>query len=504
MKPATLLNVLKDLSSPRVLVLGDLILDRYTRGNAERVSQEAPILVLLVDEREELLGGAANVCHMLRELECEVACAGVVGADEAGNSVRRLLSNVGIGCDLLFTDASRPTTVKERFIGRVGGLRPGQMLRVDHEVRTPLSPELTDQLLDKVRLTISDFDVLLISDYAKGVCTAAVTQAVIKMARQAGKPVLVDPLRGGDYQQYRGATLLKPNRVETELATGQKIVSSDDAIRAGSRLCDNLDIDLAVITLDRQGMALVHRDGHGQVVPTRARSVYDITGAGDMVLAMLAAAIGGGATVEEAVHLANIAAGLEVERAGVAVISKQEIADELSSGARTGQGKVFSLEQATAWAQEQRRQGQRIVFTNGCFDLLHVGHVSYLAEAAALGDQLVVGINSDASVRRLKGPSRPVINEVDRAAVLAALSCVSSVIVFEEDTPHQLLHAIRPDVLVKGGTYSVDEVVGKEVVEAYGGQVCVVGVVDGVSTTEILESATKRQSLPVAPNRRVA
>ncbi|HUG67880.1 MAG TPA: D-glycero-beta-D-manno-heptose 1-phosphate adenylyltransferase [Pirellulaceae bacterium] len=504
MKPATLLNVLKDLSSPRVLVLGDLILDRYTRGNAERVSQEAPILVLLVDEREELLGGAANVCHMLRELECEVACAGIVGADEAGNSVRQLLNKVGIGCDLLFTDASRPTTVKERFIGRVGGLRPGQMLRVDHEVRTPLSPELTDQLLDKVRLTISDFDVLLISDYAKGVCTAAVTQAVIKMARHAGKPVLVDPLRGGDYQQYRGATLLKPNRVETELATGQKIVSSDDAIRAGSHLCDNLDIDLAVITLDRQGMALVHRDGRGQVVPTRARSVYDITGAGDMVLAMLAAAIGGGATVEEAVHLANIAAGLEVERAGVAVISKQEIADELSSGARTGQGKVFSLEQAAAWAQEQRRQGQRVVFTNGCFDLLHVGHVSYLAEAAALGDQLVVGINSDASVRRLKGPSRPVINEVDRAAVLAALSCVSSVVVFEEDTPHQLLRAIRPDVLVKGGTYSVDEVVGKEVVEAYGGQVCVVGVVDGVSTTEILESATKRQSLPVAPNRRVA
>ncbi len=504
MKPSQLLDVLQHLTSPRVLVLGDLILDRYTRGNAERVSQEAPILVLLADEREELLGGAANVCHMLRELECEVACAGVVGDDEAGRSVRRLLSDVGIGCDALLTDTSRPTTVKERFIGRVGGLRPGQMLRVDHEVRTPLSQELADQLLERVQQAITEFDIVLISDYAKGVCTPTVTQALIQAARAAGKPVLVDPLRGGDYQQYRGATLLKPNRVETELAAGHKIITSDDAVRAGSRLCADLDIELAVITLDRQGMALVHRDGHGQIVPTRARSVYDITGAGDMVLAMLAAAIGGGATAEEAVHLANAAAGLEVERAGVAVINKQEIADELSSGVRHGRSKVFSLEQATAWAQEQRRQGQRIVFTNGCFDLLHVGHVTYLAEAAALGDQLVVGINSDASVRRLKGPTRPVINEVDRAAVLAALSCVGAVVVFDEDTPHQLLHAIRPDVLVKGGTYSVDEVVGKEVVEAYGGNVCVVGAIDGVSTTDIIDSATKQQSLPASPSRRVA
>ncbi|MBC8351918.1 MAG: D-glycero-beta-D-manno-heptose 1-phosphate adenylyltransferase [Planctomycetes bacterium] len=504
MKPADLLTVLQNLTSPRVLVVGDLILDRYTRGNAERVSQEAPILVLLADEREERLGGAANVCHMLRELECEVACAGVVGDDEAGSSVRKLLSDVGIGCDLLLTDASRPTTVKERFIGRVGGLRPGQMLRVDHEVRTPLSQALTDELLEKVRQTVSEFDVILISDYAKGVCTPAVTQAIIEAARQASKPILVDPLRGGDYQQYRGATLLKPNRVETELAAGCKIKTSDDAVRAGSCLCADLGIDLAVITLDSQGMALVHREGHGQVIPTRARSVYDITGAGDMVLAMLAAAIGGGATAEEAVHLANTGAGLEVERAGVAVINKQEIADELCAGVHNGRGKVVSLEQAAIWAQEQRRQGQRVVFTNGCFDLLHVGHVSYLAEAAALGDQLVVGINSDVSVRKLKGPSRPVINEVDRAAVLAALSCVSSVVVFDEETPHQLLHAIRPDVLVKGGTYSVDEVVGKEVVEAYGGQVCVVGLVDGVSTTNILHSATKQQSAPVAPKRRVA
>ena len=317
MAPDELLNTLHELRSPRVLVLGDLILDRYTRGNAERVSQEAPILVLLADEREERLGGAANVCHMLRELECKVTVAGVVGDDEAGQRVRQLLNDVGIECDSLLTDATRPTTVKERFIGRVGGLRPGQMLRVDHEVRTPLSTELATKLVERAREVISDFDIVLISDYAKGVCTATITQAFITAARENNKPILVDPLRGGDYQQYRGATLLKPNRVETELAAGHKVETSDDAIRAGARLCADLDIDMAVITLDRQGMALVHRDGHGQVVPTRARAVYDITGAGDMVLAMLAAALGGGATADQAVHLANAAAGIEVERTGV-------------------------------------------------------------------------------------------------------------------------------------------------------------------------------------------
>jgi len=490
MSSVELLNVFNGLAAPRVLVLGDLILDRYTHGDAERVSQEAPILVLRAEQREERLGGAANVSHMLRGLEASVSCAGVVGDDEAGVAVGKLLNEVGVATELLLTDPSRPTTVKERFIGRVAGLRPGQILRVDHEVRDPLEKDLVDSLVRRIEIAIHDFDVVLISDYAKGFCTPALTQAVIAAARKAGKPVLVDPQRGGDYRQYRNATLLKPNRLETELAIGRKVATPDDAIEAGRKMCIELDLDLVVITLDRQGMALMTRDGAGELFPTRARSIYDITGAGDMVLAMLGAAIGGGTTAAEAVQLANIAAGLEVEQPGVAVIHKSEIRAELTRETHTCNTKIVSADEAGTRAAEHRCLGKRVVFTNGCFDLLHVGHVTYLAAAAAHGDVLIVGMNSDASVRRLKGELRPIITQTDRAAVLAALACVDYVVIFDEDTPHNLLHTIRPEVLIKGGTYSVDEVVGKEIVEAYGGQVRVVGAIDGISTTRIIESAT--------------
>jgi D-beta-D-heptose 7-phosphate kinase/D-beta-D-heptose 1-phosphate adenosyltransferase len=488
MNRRTLVDVLDRLARPRVLVLGDLILDRYTHGDAQRVSQEAPILVLRADRRTSQLGGAANVCQMLRGLEAEATCAGVVGDDLDGRELRTLLLERGVECDLVTVDNSRPTTVKERFVGRAGGRHPSQILRVDREVCDPLPTEIEQRLLAQLREQIPRHDVLLVSDYAKGVCTERLLRGAIDAANSAGAPVLVDPRRDGGFERYRGASLIKPNRAETEAATGRRIACVDDACEAGRELCTTLGIQQAVITLDRDGMALVGDDGASEVFPTTVRSVYDITGAGDMVLAMLGACLGGGVAIADAVRLANVAAGIEVQRPGTAVVTRDEIRTELVSASRPGSQKIVDLQTAARFAEQYRARGETVVFTNGCFDLLHVGHLQVLAESASHGDVLVVGVNSDAGVRRLKGPERPVIGERDRAALLAALSCVDYVVVFDEDTPHRLLEAIRPDVLVKGGTYAPHQVVGHEVVEAYGGRVEVTGVIEGMSTTRIVES----------------
>ena len=489
-----LVHVLEGLGHPRILVLGDLILDRYTWGNAERVSQEAPVIVLCADRREARLGGAANVVNMLAGLEAEVACCGVVGTDAAGAELRRLLVDAGADCELVFKDPKRPTSVKERFVGRASTRHPSQILRVDHESRDPLCADLEQRLIDGVRAQMPRCDALLISDYGKGVCTPRLLEAAIAAARRAGVNVLVDPSRSCPLSHYRGATVIKPNRLETELATGRKIASAADALAAATQLCQDLDARMALVTLDRDGMILVDRDGKGEVFPTHARAVYDITGAGDMVMAMIGVCLASGATSADAARLGNVAAGLEVERAGVAVIFRDEIRAELLWGRGGPARKIVSRDQAALVAEEHRIRGERVVFTNGCFDLLHVGHVTYLAQAATLGDALVVGVNSDESVRKLKGPSRPVIGEADRAAMLAALACVRYVTIFDDDTPHALLEAIRPDVLVKGGTYTPEEVVGHEVVEAYGGEVRVTGVVEGISTTGILASLSRSQA----------
>ncbi|MEX2122027.1 MAG: D-glycero-beta-D-manno-heptose 1-phosphate adenylyltransferase [Pirellulales bacterium] len=508
MTSSDLLTTLEGLGHPRVLVLGDLILDRYTWGNAERVSQEAPVILLRADRREARLGGAANVCHMLRGLEAVVTCAGVVGADADGELVRRMLANVGVEAAWLATDPSRPTTVKERFIGRAQGRHPHQMLRVDSEVRDPLDERLESRLADSLLGRLAEFDVVLISDYDKGVCTPRLLRAVIDAARKADVPVLVDPTRSADYLRYRGATSMTPNRLEAELATGFKIDTPDDAFRAGRKLIGDLGLDLGIVTLDRDGMALVHPDGRGNIFPTRPRAVYDITGAGDMALAMIGVCLAAGVPAGQALRLANVAAGLEVEKVGVAVIPRDEIRsrllEEQASNQCTAAGdprrvspprtaaaprqKIVSLDELVQAAADHHAAGRKLVFTNGCFDLLHLGHVTYLAEAKALGDLLIVAVNSDASVRRLKGMTRPVIRQRDRAAMLAALAAVDYVLVFHEDTPEQILKQLRPDVLVKGGTYAPSEVVGHEIVTGYGGQVAVMGLVQGISTTNILAS----------------
>jgi D-beta-D-heptose 7-phosphate kinase/D-beta-D-heptose 1-phosphate adenosyltransferase len=485
--PATdLLAEFERLGRPRVLVLGDLILDRYTWGNAERVSQEAPVIVLHADHREARPGGAGNVCLMLRGLEARVTCAGVLGDDADGCCLRGLLDAAGVAIEPVLVDADRPTTVKQRFIGRAQGRHPHQILRVDCEVRHALSPQLQSQFIQRLPALVAEHDVVLISDYDKGVCTPSLLRVAIDTARAAGVPLLVDPIRGSDYSRYRGATTMTPNRTEAGLATGIRIQSTGDAFQAGEKLCRDLDLEFTIVTLDRDGMALVPADGRGEIFPTQPRAVYDITGAGDMVLAMIGACLASGLSPENAVRLGNVAGGLEVEKIGVAVIPRSEIRARLLADRPTAKEKLVDLGQLSTLVDAHRAQGQRIVLTNGCFDLLHVGHIQCLQEAATLGDVLVVAVNDDASVRRLKGPGRPVIDQRQRAAILAALGCVHYVISFDDDTPLALLERLRPDVLVKGGTYSPDEVVGHELVESYGGRVHVTRVVEGISTSRLL------------------
>jgi len=488
---AHLLSALERIGSPHLLVLGDIILDRYTWGDAERVSPEAPVLVLRADQEEVRLGGAASVAGLLGALECQVTLAGVVGEDSPGRVLRKILEDYQIDQSLVLADSGRPTTTKERFLGRAANRHPQQILRVDRELRIPLTTQLQEILVASVLERISEFQAVLISDYAKGTCTPNLLAAVIAAANQQDVPVLIDPGRIPDYKAYCGASLVAPNRLEAELAARMPVRSPADAILTGQRISEEYEIDAVLVKLDCEGMALVRRDQPARHFPTRQRQVYDVTGAGDMVLAMVGLCRASAIPWEESIPLANIAAGLEVERLGVAPISRAEIRDELTQSDGTAAdsqmpGKIVGVEDLLFALESHRRRGKTIVFTNGCFDLLHAGHAAYLAEAAQLGDVLVVAVNSDAGVRRLKGAGRPVIPDADRAALLAALACVDFVIVFDEPTPHELLRQIKPHVLVKGGTYTVDEVVGKELVEAYGGKVRVVGRRDGVSTSSIV------------------
>jgi D-beta-D-heptose 7-phosphate kinase/D-beta-D-heptose 1-phosphate adenosyltransferase len=491
------------MGRPRVLVVGDLILDRYTWGDAERVSQEAPVVVLRADERETRLGGAASVSHLLFGLRAEVSCAGVVGADAEGRRVRRMLLETGIDDRYLLYDHERPTTVKERFIGRAQGKHPHQILRVDSEVRRPLGTAVERRLVSQLIGALPNYQIVLISDYAKGVCTPSLLSSVIDQARTLGLLVVVDPIRSENYSMYKGASAMTPNRLEAKIATGVRIDRPEDAFEAGRQLCGSLGLEYCVVTLDKDGMALADAAGREEYFPTRPRQVYDITGAGDMVLAMLGAALASGVPISEAIGLANVAGGLEVEKVGVQVVTRDEIRRELSDtrppaggpGGKPAREKVLGREAASRLVAQARTEGRRVVFTNGCFDLLHVGHVSYLEQARTLGDVLVVAINADPGVRKLKGAGRPVVKETDRALMLASLACVDCVLVFEEDTPHALLHLLRPDVLVKGGT--TPEVVGREVVEAYGGRVMTVDAVEGVSTTRLLSSLRGPHVIPL-------
>ena len=481
-----LIRRVETLGQPRLLVVGDLILDRYIWGDAERISQEAPVPLLRADHREHRLGGAASVATMLRALGAEVTLAGGLGRDPEAEFVRRLLTDSGIDGDLVLELDDRPPTLKERYIGRAQDRHPQQMIRVDYEVREPIPAAAEVMLRSRLDSAISAADVVLISDYDKGVCTPGLLRHLIDSCRRLGKRVIADPIRGNDYARYRGVNCMTPNRLEASLASGRPITRPEDAIAVGRLLVEQLEMDAALITLDRDGMALVRSDGRSEIVPTRPRQVYDITGAGDMVLSVVGLCLAAGADYDEAAALGNVAGGLEVEKIGVALLSRDEILRDLFDHHGPERAKRFELPTLLAETRRRQRANQKIVFTNGCFDLLHVGHSRLLQQAAALGDFLVVGLNSDDSVKRLKGESRPLNNQNARAELLAALECVDAVAIFDQDTPLALIEALEPNVLVKGGDYRPEEVVGRDVVERSGGKLVLIPLVQGHSTTGLV------------------
>ncbi len=475
----------------KIVVAGDFMLDRYVHGNAERLSPDAPVPVLSVQKREHRPGGAANVCLDLRALQCEVACVGVAADDDAGRLIRTALREAG--CDisgLLAEDgpAGRPTTVKENFVGLAQHRHPQRMFRVDEESREPISARTAASLAAAARTLLKGADVLCLEDYGKGVLTPELCATLIEAARKAGVPALVDPAATDDYARYAGATCITPNRTEAARATGLDPSITDDATlrKMGQTLLRKLRLNVVALTLDKQGMLLLEKGKPARHIPTQARAVYDVVGAGDMVLAMLAAAIANGADWPTAARLANTAAGLEVEKVGVVPIPLSEVLLSLLQQNHQQLGKVRDIEQLAVEAAAHRDQGHKIVFTNGCFDMLHAGHIHLLRQARAAGDLLIVAINSDASIRRLKGPNRPVNTEADRVLVLSELQSVDYIIVFEDDTPIPLLRRLKPDVLVKGGDYTHKQVVGYDIVEAYGGQVLRVPPVKGRSTTNMI------------------
>jgi D-beta-D-heptose 7-phosphate kinase / D-beta-D-heptose 1-phosphate adenosyltransferase len=489
-----LIELVQNLGQPRVLVIGDLMLDRYVWGDAERISQEAPVILLHADKREERLGGASSVATMLRALGARVMLAGVVGNDAGGERIRRILADHGIDDEAVLTDPTRPSTVKERYIGRAQHRHPQQMMRVDYEVREALSADYEQELCRAVTRQLRRADIVLISDYDKGVCTPAVLAATIATARSLDLRTIADPIRGKDYRKYHGCSAMTPNRLEAGLATGRVLNTLAEALDSAAQLREQLDMEAAIVTLDKEGMALAHRDGRRVHFPTRPRAVYDITGAGDMVMSVLGMALAAGADYDAAIRLANIAGGLEVEKIGVVTLTRDDIlADILHGGSPEksafGPG-MEKLRPRAALSREldsRRRLGQKIAFTNGCFDVLHAGHVQYLREARRQADVLVVGLNSDASVRALKGPGRP-INPLDaRAFVLGSLESVDYVTVFDEATPLELIQTLRPDVLVKGADYRREEVVGADFVEASGGRVHLAQLREGYSTTRLLQ-----------------
>lgn len=488
-----LIDLVQTLGAPRVLVVGDVMLDRYVWGDAERISQEAPVILLRADKREERLGGASSVATMLQALGARTSVVGAVGTDGDGFHTRRILTDLGIDAEGVVADPDRPTTVKERYIGRAQAKHPQQMIRVDYESREPISGAVERRLAAALVAQVREADVVLVSDYDKGVCTPGLLRVAVEAAAARGVRVIADPTRGGDYSKYRGCSSMTPNRLEAGLAVGRPLHTTGDALRAAAQLRDALGLEAGIVTLDKDGMALAHSDGRSAVFPTRPRQVYDITGAGDMVMATLGLALAAGAGYDAAIRLANIAGGLEVEKIGVVTVTREELlADLLHAPFRAaervpGAAKVAALPHLLTELDARRRSGQKVAFTNGCFDVLHAGHVQYLAEARRQANCLVVAINSDASVRQLKGPERP-LNPVEaRALVLAGLQDVDYVTIFNESTPLSVIEAVRPDVLVKGADYSRDRVVGADLVEGYGGRVHLADLRAGFSTTNLIE-----------------
>ncbi|HIC21829.1 MAG TPA: D-glycero-beta-D-manno-heptose 1-phosphate adenylyltransferase [Planctomycetes bacterium] len=482
---------LETLGDVRILVAGDLMLDEYFYGDVERVSPEAPVPVVKEKHHEKRVGGAGSVVTNLRALGADVVVVGLVGDDDSGRDVLAALESADANVDGVVVSCSARTIRKTRVLAGVqhAGRAQQQILRLDREQIRPLDETEQAAVLGAIETAFdTDPAAVLISDYEKGLLGQEVLRSLIERARSRSIPVLVDPGRSGNWSGYRGAHLICPNRFEASGASG---IDFDEAVEkqleAGELLLDRFDLDHCILTLDRDGITRVSRQGDHRRHPTRVRAVTDVAGAGDMVLTLLGLAVAAGWDIDEACQLANLGAGIEVQKTGVQSVELWELQAARDSLERGSPDLTRTREEMIQIVSTLKADGQVVVFTNGCFDLLHAGHLQLIETARAFGDTLVVGINSDASVSRLKGPERPFLPATERARLLGALACVDHVVVFDQDTPEAILSELLPDVLVKGADYKIDEVVGREVVEAAGGRVELVTLKPGASTTGLIE-----------------
>jgi len=481
-----LLKTVTNLGSPKVLVVGDFMLDVYIYGDALRISPEAPVPVLKVTKNEYRCGGAGSVAADIAALGGRPFCLGVIGDDQNSEILKQKLTEIGADISSLHTVSNHPTISKQRLIGLAQHIHQQQLIRMDYESAEPLADEVNETILQTYKETLASADIVCLQDYDKGLLSPSLCQEMIELAREADKKVLVDPSLTSDYSKYLGATVITPNRKETSSAVGFEIINAETASKAAEELAGKFQIDAVVITLDREG-AYLRTEDISQIIPTRGRSVYDVTGAGDMVLATLAITLAAGCDYETAVQLSNITGGIEVEKFGTATVTIEEIANEIVNQKRGTSGKVLSIELLLDELTWHRRGKKTIVFTNGCFDVIHRGHIEFLEFCKSQGDILVLGLNSDSSVKIIKGSERPINNQHDRAVVLAALEMVDYVTLFNEPDPLNLIKKVKPDVLVKGEDWAEKGVVGREFVESLGGKVVLAPIVEGKSSTVTIE-----------------
>ena len=497
-----LLKTVTNLGSPKILLIGDFMLDVYTYGDALRISPEAPVPVLKVCRTEHSCGGAGLVATNLATLGAVPVCLGVIGADRNGERIKEKLTEAGADIAGLLVVKDRPTTSKQRLIGLAQHRHRQQLMRIDEESTEPLSDELNEAILQAYKDKLKKTDIVCLQDYNKGLLGPSLCKQMIQLAAQVNKKVLVDPCLSSDYSKYVGATLITPNRQETSSAVGFDIETTEMAARAAKELAEKLKLEAVVITLDKEG-AYLRTKKRGEIVPARPRSVYDVSGAGDMVLATLAITLAADCDYKTAVQLSNITAGIEVEKFGAAAVTIEEVINEIISQNRGKSGKVHSIDSLADELTWHRRQKATIVFTNGCFDVVHRGHTEFLKFCKSQGDIVVVGLNSDSSVKVIKGPDRPINNQYDRAAVLAALETVDYITVFDEPDPLSIIKKVKPDILMKGQDWAQKGVIGQEFVESYGGKVVLAPLVEGKSSTTTIEKMKALKGPHIAIRRKM-
>jgi D-beta-D-heptose 7-phosphate kinase/D-beta-D-heptose 1-phosphate adenosyltransferase len=471
---------LSGFAALRVLVAGDFMLDEYIWGRVERISPEAPVLVVDVQRETQALGGAGNVVNNLVALGAQVEVLGLVGEDHPGDVLRQELARLGVNHAGLFAEARRRTCRKTRVIGD-----SQQVVRIDRETRLPADAEFSARAVQFFEERLPHLSAVVLSDYAKGTLTAEILPELIRRARDRGLPVVVDP-KGQDYRRYRHATVITPNRKEMAEAVGSPLTQREDLVQAGHRLRKALSLDHLLITLGAEGMLLLGRDGQTLPIPTRARQVFDVSGAGDTVVALMALGLAQWGDAAVAANLANVAAGLAVGKVGTAPVFRSELEQELHQSGTRLEEKIVSLPELSLLVPRLQAQGKKVVFTNGCFDLLHVGHIKFLEDSRRLGDVLIVAVDSDASVRQIKGEGRPVMGAHQRLRILAALEGIDYVLSFESPQLPEILGTLRPDILTKGSNYPAEQVAGREIVEPYGGQVILVPFREPISTAELI------------------